>query len=74
MMDGNTEVLSRLSRIETLLLERCDARQKTLDDHSLRLRVLEKAENKRKGGIAVLGVLMTLAAAAGAAAVKLLGN
>ena len=47
--------------------------RKQQDDQELRLRVLEEAEHKRKGGVAVLGLLLTLAATAGAAAIKLLG-
>jgi hypothetical protein len=75
----DTEVFDRLRRIESdvaaikaMLEERCFARQKILDDHDMRLRHLEEADHKRKGGIAVLGIMLTLAASAGAVATKML--
>jgi hypothetical protein len=78
-MTDNQEIFERLRNIESdiaaikaRLEERCDVRQQILDDHAARLRRLEEAEQKRKGGIAVLGVMMTLAASAGAVAAKML--
>jgi hypothetical protein len=79
--DAETNIFQRLGAIENdtsaikaMLSERCEAREKTLDDFELRIRKLEAAEHKRKGGMAVLAVLMGLASAAGAAAMRLLGN
>jgi hypothetical protein len=79
--DAMSEMFRRLRKIEgdldsirAMLGERCVMRQKILDDYDDRLRELEKSEHKRKGGLAVLATMLTLAASAGAALMKLLGN
>ena len=75
----DAEIFARLGNIESgmaalnaRLEERCDVRQRTLDDHDTRLRHLEESAHKRKGGIGVLLGMLTIAASAGAAAAKML--
>ena len=60
----------RLMRIETLLSERCAHCAKTSDDHEERITVLEKFEERRKGGAIMIGAITAAAAATGGIVVK----
>lgn len=51
------EIFERLTRIETMLGERCETRHSTIGDHEERLLHLETAEHQRKGGRAALALL-----------------
>ena len=64
------EMLERLTRIETQLTERCAARGKTIGDMEARMCVLERLEQRRKGGFALMGGLLSAAGALGGLAVK----
>lgn len=59
-MADNAEIFERLSRIEQTMA-RVDERTKTMvdnhSDHERRIRALERDNDKRKGGLAVVGTL-----------------
>jgi septal ring factor EnvC (AmiA/AmiB activator) len=74
---NGTEIFARLRNIEAdvaaikVMLQEWRRQQ---EDQEARLRKLEESEHKRRGGLALLAGMLTLASAAGAAAMKLLGN
>ncbi len=64
----------RLARIEEMLkahFQRDDERAKRWENHETRIHELESSEQRRKGGVAALTVLCTMAGTAGALIVKL---
>jgi len=64
------EIYQRMTRIETQLMERCEHHRSTLSEMSKRLSGLEAEELKRKGGLAILGMLLSVSGILGGLVVK----
>jgi len=64
------EVCERLTRIETQLRERCAVRHEALENLGARVAVLEAAEHRRRGGVAVAGGIASAAGILGGLAAK----
>lgn len=63
---------SDLAAIKAMLSERCSERGGKIDDLVIRVGMLEKESERRKGGLAVLGFLCAASAAIGGLLVKYL--
>ncbi|MDR0238696.1 MAG: hypothetical protein LBI88_00515 [Deltaproteobacteria bacterium] len=64
------EMVERLTRIETQLTERCAACMAGRDEHETRIAALEAVEQRRRGGLALMGAMLSAAGLLGGLAAK----
>ena len=64
------DILERLTRIETQLTERCAVRGSALEAVEARVGVLEAVDQRRRGGFALVGGLVSAAGVLGGLAAK----